>query len=151
MKSSNEIISHIISAPSMKKINSHYCFEKIKSLLPKHLSSAVLFMYQKNDTLFFVLNHPGIKMEFNYKVTLIKSLLNKVKEIDKKCANLEIKEIKSFVSNKIKLSPPASLTIPIYKERAKGDFENLAKDEEIRKIIEQIREEIYKSSSALPK
>ncbi len=108
-------------------------------------------MYQKNDTLFFVLNHPGIKMEFNYKVTLIKSLLNKVKELDKKCAKLEIKEIKSFVSNKTKLSPPPSLSIPVYHERAKGDFENLAKDEEIKKIIEKIREEIYKSSSPFPK
>jgi len=135
----------------MKKITLHYCFEKIKSLLPKHLSSAILFMYQKNDTLFFVLNHPGIKMEFNYKVTLIKSLLNKVKELDKKCAKLKIKEIKSFVSNKTKLSPPPSLSIPVYHERAKGDFENLAKDEEIKKIIEKIREEIYKSSSPFPK
>ncbi len=144
MKTSKDIINHIISKPSMKKISEHYCFLKLKSLLPKHLQESILFMYRKNRTLFFVLNHPGIKMEFNYKVTLINSLLNKIKHLDKKCADLDIENIKSFVSNKIYIKDlPANLqTAPLYKERANGEFKNLAQNEEIRKILEEIRKEI---------
>ena len=121
---------------------------KLKSLLPKHLQESILFMYKKNKTLFFVLNHPGIKMEFNYKLTLINSLLNKIKELDKNCNNLDIKDIKSFVSNKIYTKDLSEdlqesfQTIPLYKERSKGEFQNLAKNHEIREILEEIRKEI---------
>jgi len=144
MKTSKEIINHIVSKPSMKKLSEHNCYLKLKSLLPKHLRDSILFMYRKNRTLFFVLNHPGIKMEFNYKVTLINSLLNKIKEVDKKCSDLEIENIKSFVSNRIHQndSPSKKQTLPLYKERAKGEFKNLAKNEDIRKILEEIRKTI---------
>ncbi len=140
MKSSNEIIAHIIKSPQNKKILQKRCFEKLKNLLPPHLKNAILFMYIKNQTLFFVLNHPGMKMEFNYKHNLIKDLLNKIKEIDKDCKDIEIKNIKSFVSNLIEPKKDSYISNIKYKERAKGDFEILAKDEKLKDIFKQIRD-----------
>ena len=150
MKSSKEIINHIVSKPSMKKAAHHRCFLKLKSLLPKRLQESILFIYKKNRTLFFVLNHPGVKMEFNYKVSLINTLLNKIKEVDEKCADLDIKNIKTFVSNKIYENDSSfwENSAPYYKERSKGEFKNLARNEDIRKILEEIRETIKNGNRA---
>lgn len=141
MKTSKEIISHIINKPQNSQIIKTECINKLISFLPPHLANAIMFTYIKNRTLFFVLNHPGLKMEFNYKHNLIKSLLNKLKNIDLKCKIIEIDEIKSFVSNKIK--PPSSkISTLIYKERASGEFQNLATDEKLNKLFEEIKKVI---------
>ncbi|NPA82396.1 MAG: hypothetical protein GXO31_07280 [Epsilonproteobacteria bacterium] len=150
MKSSKEIIAQLTSKPYMRKISYHHCFNKLKSLLPKHLSDAILFIYIKNNTMFFALNHPGMKMEFQYKQNLLKSLLQNLMKLDPQCSNLEdlksVKQIKSFISNKS--LPPiqniSSITVRRYKERARGKFINFATDREIKKIFEQIRKEIKK-------
>ncbi len=141
MKTSKEIISHIINKPQNSQIIKTECINRLISLLPPHLANAIMFTYIKNRTLFFVLNHPGLKMEFNYKHNLIKSLLNKLKDIDLKCKIIEIDEIKSFVSNKIK-PPSPKVSTSIYKERAYGEFQNLATDEKLNKLFEEIREVI---------
>ncbi len=141
MKTSKEIISHIINKPQNSQIIKTECINKLISFLPPHLAKAIMFTYIKNRTLFFVLNHPGLKMEFNYKHNLIKSLLNKLKGIDLKCKIIDIDEIKSFVSNKITPQKPKlpSLT---YKERADGEFQNLATNEKLNKLFEEIRQMI---------
>ncbi len=106
----------------------------------------ILFIYTKNDIMFFVLNHPGMKMEFNYKASLLKSLIKKLSTLDKNCEHLKnIKEVKNFVSDRETTSSSSLTTITSYKERAKGEFINLAKDEDIKKIIEEIREVIKKN------
>ena len=79
MKTAKDIISHLIHKPQNSKIIQKSCIDKLVSCLPPHLANAVMFTYIKNNTLFFVLNHPGLKMEFNYKHNLIKSLLKKLK------------------------------------------------------------------------
>ncbi len=145
MQNSKEIIEKIVSKPSMRKIASHQCFNKLKSLLPKHMAKYILFIYIKHDTLFFVLNHPGMKMEFYYKNSLLKSLVKNLSNLDTKCEHLKnIKKIKSFVSNRAEIDKKTPSFVGIYKERATGEFENLAKNEEIRKIIEEIKEIIRK-------
>ncbi len=141
MKTSKEIISHIINKPQNSQIIKTECINKLISFLPPHLANAIMFTYIKNRTLFFALNHPGLKMEFNYKHNLIKSLLNKLKDIDLKCKIIEIDEIKTFVSNKIEAKAPKISTI-IYKERANGEFQNLATDTELNKLFEEIRKMI---------
>jgi hypothetical protein len=85
-------------------------------------------------------------MEFNYKHNLIKSLLNKIKDIDLKCQIIEVDEIKSFVSNKIK--PPVINQKPLltYKERSSGKFDNLASSDELKELFEKIKETIQNSS-----
>lgn len=141
MKTSKEIISHIIKKPQNSKIIQKGCIDKLISLLPQHLSNAVMFTYIKNRTLFFVLNHPGLKIEFNYKHNLIKSLLNKIKDIDLKCKVIEVDNINSFVSNKIL---PVSQQIKdfTFQEKSTGKFKNFASGA-LAQIFENIKENIH--------
>jgi len=150
MKSSEKIIAHISGKPLFQKIGQKKCFEKVIALLPPHLAKAVMFTYVKNQTLFFVLNHPGLKMEFNYKITLIKSLLKKIKDIDPNCKNMQIHEVKAFVTNKIDFNPPpppppSKFT---YKERATGRFYNFATNPKLKKLFQEIKEEIKKHAAS---
>ncbi len=151
MKSSKEIVEHIIKNPQNKKILQKRCFEKLKNLLPSHLKSAVLFVYIKNKTLFFVLNHPGIKMEFNYKHNLIKDLLNKIKEIDKDCQDIEIERVKSFVSNKIEIDKEFKKVQYFYKERSLGEFKIETDNKELREIFQKIQNIIKSRESEFNK
>jgi hypothetical protein len=147
MKSSEKIIAHITGKPLFRKIGQKRCFEKLISLLPPQLSRAVMFTYVKNKTLFFVLNHPGLKMEFNYKITLIKSLLKKIKDIDPDCQNIDVTDIKAFVTNKINFDPPPPPETKFtYKERATGRFYNFATDPKLKQLFQEIKEEIRKNA-----
>lgn len=143
MKTSQDIISHLVRKPQNRQIVQKGCIDKLISCLPPQMARAVLFTYIKNRTLFFVLNHPGLKMEFNYKHNLIKSLLKKIKDIDLICKEVEVDEIKSFVSNKI--APPVKpQKIITFHERSHGNFANDAKDETLHALFESIRQEIKK-------
>lgn len=146
MKKSSNIINHLKNQPLYAKLKTVKCFEKIKSLLPPKLQNAVLFIYTKNNILFFVLNHPGYKMEFNYNVNLIKSILKELKKRERACKDLEFKEVRSFVSNKIdnqeSINKEEKL---IYKERAKGEFEIQTDNEKLKKIFEEIKHIIQTS------
>jgi len=144
MKSSKSIINHLIKKPSYSKMGEKLCYQKIADALPPHISKSILFIYRKNQTLFFVLSHSGIKMEFDYKHNLIKSLLNKIKNIDKSCSDIEITTIKSFVSNKVQKtqSPKESRKVLRYKERAKGEFEIKIQSENLKKIFQEIKSQI---------
>ncbi|RUM67083.1 MAG: hypothetical protein DSZ06_01990 [Sulfurospirillum sp.] len=144
MKSSKSIINHLIKKPSYSKMGEKLCYQKIADALPPHISKSILFIYRKNQTLFFVLSHSGIKMEFDYKHNLIKSLLNKIKNIDKSCQNIEITTIKSFVSNKINKTVPSKRVKLRYKERARGDFDFDIKNSNLKELFLQIKEEIKK-------
>jgi hypothetical protein len=140
MKSAKTIIQHMMRQPQNSKVIQMACFEKVKSMLPKHLASAVKFIYQKNNTLFFVLNHPGMKMEFHYKHTLIKTLLNKLKEIDANCKDIQITKISSFVTHDLPKKEEVGIKPKRYfREKSKADFTNHAKEEQLHKIFEAIK------------
>ncbi len=152
MKKVSQIISHLKTKPYLKNLQHVDCFNQLLSLLPKSLRDNTRFLYHKNDTLFFVLNHPGIKMEFNYKSNLIKSILKKLIEINPKCIFMQSSQIKAFVTNKkelIEIDDSKQKKL-VYKERASGDFENRAKDKNLRKIIEEIRFAIKNSEENEP-
>lgn len=146
MKKASSIIHHLKSSPSLKYVQKTDCYKKLLALLPKNLQNSVRFMYNKNDTLFFVLEHPGYKMEFDYKMSLIKNLLNSLVLIDKECACIQAKNIKTFITNQPKIEEIKQESLPIYKERAKGEFINQAKREKLYTIFEEIRECIQNSS-----
>ncbi len=141
MKTANQIISHLKSKPYLKNLQHVDCYNKLLSLLPKSIREFTRFIYQKNDTLFFVLEHPGIKMEFNYKSNLIKSILNKLIEIDNGCNFMKSNQIKAFVTNKntLKEISDSKNHKLQYAERATGEFENSAKNDEIREVLEKIK------------
>ena len=150
MKTVKNIISHIISRPQYKKISQKRCFDKVVKLLPPHLQNAVLFTYVKNQTLFFVLNHPGLKMEFHYKVNLIKSLLKQLKTIDKECSNMQdIKEVKAFVSNKPKQKESQKKSIKYtFKELSSGEFKIITKNKNLKNLFQKIQKAIKDSNAS---
>ena len=138
MKNAKEIVSHLQNAPAYKDLKRYKALEAFKNLLPFSLRKAILFVYEKSGILFFVLNHPAYKQEFDYKATLIKDLLKafRIQETELSA----ITDVRWFVSNKI--SPPEpepSSTEPRYTEHARGDFENRATNETIIEAIEAIR------------
>ena len=143
MKSSHEIMAHLKNSPSLTHLKKIESYQKLLSLLPKRLSSGVRFMYNKHTTLFFVLEHPGLKMEFNYKTDLIKGLLKQLIIQDPRCANIDASEIKSFVTNKPPLNlPPSRPAGPFYTEASMGEFKNCATSKELYERFEAIRERI---------
>jgi len=86
-------------------------------------------------------------MEFNYKRELIKSLLKAIHKESSLCEDLKELEIIISVSVKHKKKESEQTAKYSYKERATGEFENLAKDDEIRELIEKIRANIHANRS----
>ena len=128
----------------MKKYEQMCCYNKLLSLLPKSFTSMIRFVYTKNETLFFVLNHPCAKMEFNYKRNLIKSLLNQIKTHCPECASFDVKDIQCFLTNRTETEaieiPDSSVT---YNEQAQGNFENHCDEENLRALFEEIRAHLH--------
>ena len=148
MKDSKSIISHLVQQPSMKKYEQMRCYDRLLSLLPKSFTSMIRFVYTKNDTLFFVLNHPCAKMEFNYKRNLIKSLLKEVHVHFPECGCLHVNEVQAFITNQ--KSEEEALIVSanseiFYAEQATGEFETLCEDEKLRSLFEAIKETIAKN------
>jgi len=149
MKKANYIISHLKTKPYLKNLQHVDCYNQLLSILPKSLSENTRFIYQKNDTLFFVLNHPGIKMEFNYKSNLIKSILKKLIAVNPKCIFMKSTQIKAFVTNKTEIkeindSKNKNLR---YRENSSGKFKNRVKNREIYDILEKIRSQVKMNKS----
>jgi len=147
MKDSKSIISHLVQQPSLKKFEQMRCYERLLALLPQSFTSMIRFVYTKNDTLFFVLNHPCAKMEFNYKRNLIKSLLKEFNAHFPDCACLHVKDVQAFISNK--QDPEEDALIPasseiFYPEQANGTFENTCEDPKLNALFETIKETIKK-------
>lgn len=139
MKKANFIINHLKSSPYFKNVLKNDCYKKLLNLLPHHLQNSVFFMYNKNGTLFFVVKHPVYKMEFNYKISLIKELLKMLIATHKECACIKAENIKVFVTNRPKLTTKEHSTLPFYKEKSMGNFQNHSKNEAIHKLFETIR------------
>ena len=144
MKDAKNIISHLVKHPSMKKYEQVRCYDKLLSLLPKNFTHMVRFLYTKDETLFFVFNHPSAKMEFNYKRSLIKSLLSQIILHFPECACLHVKDIQCFVTNKPQTEeiPESKNSDIFYEERAEGDFENSCDDAKLKSLFEEIRKAI---------
>lgn len=138
MKKINEILSHLKNNPEFRKINTSSLIAKFIDILPLKLKKGIKFGYVKNQTLYFVLTHPVYKMEFEYNKADIKSLLKNFK-----IANVE--DIGFFVTNIIEKKEEQEKPIIFYKERSYGIFENKAKDKNIFKKFEKIREIIKNS------
>lgn len=141
MKKANFIISHMKQQPFYEKLEQITAYKKLFSLLPNRLGEAVRFAYNKNQTLFIVLNHPGYKMEFNYKISLIKSLLKELIKNDISCKCIDAEDIKVFVSNKApQIYKKQKLVGQFYKEQSLGEFENLSDNKKLHRLFEEIRE-----------
>ena len=134
----------------MKKYEQMRCYDQLLRLLPQSFTSMVRFVYTKNETLFFVLNHPCAKMEFNYKRNLIKSLLKEFQAHYSGCACLNVKDVQAFVTNQkseeVEPLPKMNSKI-VYKEQATGAFDAQCEDETLQKLFETIQSTIQNNLS----
>jgi len=142
MKNSHDILNLFRNQKTFAKLNQQKCFDFIKKLLPPMLEKQIRFIYHKGDTLFLVLNHPGAKMEIDYRLKSIKDLLKDA--LAKSCSQLSIINIKTFVTNKpIIKEIPKQQTIQTYKERSSGDFKTTSSDEKIKELFQSIKDKIH--------
>lgn len=150
MKDSKSIISHLVQQPSMKKYEQMRCYDRLLSVLPKSFTSMIRFVYTKNETLFFVLNHPCAKMEFNYKRNLIKSLLKEICIRFPECEALHVKEIQAFVTNQTdttEVLQNLQSSDVFYPEQATGTFTISCEDPKLQALFQAIQKTIATTQS----
>ncbi|MBA1432310.1 MAG: hypothetical protein FAF04_01645 [Epsilonproteobacteria bacterium] len=140
MKNAYDIIHSIQNRPQFSKLSRYKCIDTIRSSFSRPLQKMIKFAYIKNDTLFFVLNHPGAKQEFDNNIQSIKSALKFVQP--KECQEFSITDIKAFVSHTLNRQTEQTIAPKLpqtYPERATGSFEITTKDENLRNLLESIR------------
>ena len=145
MKKIDTVLTHLVAQPIYARLRERECFRRIKQALPEPMRRGILFMYVKNQTLFFAMKHPAFKMEFDYKLSSIKNLLTSLPPLKEACGDFRIEHVKAFVS---KFSPepkPVKDTEPRYRERATGTFSVTAKKEPIKEAFESIKETIERN------
>ncbi len=140
MKSAHDIIHSIQNRPQFSKLSRFKCIDKIRLSFSLPLQRMIKFAYIKNDTLFFVLNHPGAKQEFDNNIQSIKSALKFVQP--QECKELNITDIKAFVTHSpsIKRISDDTHKPQTYPERATGTFEIHTKDEKLQALLSSIRD-----------
>ena len=146
MKNSEEVIRHLYFSNS-QKLRQIRCANALKALLPPRLADAISYIYSKNHKLYIVIDQFGLKMEFNYKRDLIKSLLNTIHSQTALCEDLKDQEVVISVSAKRHQSDEADTRRFHYPERASGTFENLSRDPVIRELIEKIRANVQANAT----
>jgi len=140
MKNSAQILQFIQHKPQFSKLSKYKCIKKIQSIFSPALQKMIKFAYFKNDILFFVLNHPGAKQEFDNNIQSIKSALKFVSPDE--CSEVTVTDIKAFVTNK----PIKKITLfktdseEKYPERATGDIKVNIKEEKLRNLIQSIQD-----------
>jgi len=142
MKNSKQLVSHLRSQSTFTHLGMQPCIDAVKELLPTRLHRFILFGYIKHNILFFALNHPGAKQEFDNIINSIKAPLKQMPPL--KCKNFEIFDIRAFVSHKKTLTFTQHKDV-LYKERAQGAFQNEIKDEKLHAMFEEIRDIIHKT------
>ncbi len=124
--------------PQFKKLATIRCLARLVSLLPAPLGRQIRATYIKNDTLFFIVAHPGAKMEIDNIATSIKSPLTKALAMCDE--TLTFTQIRSFVTNQPLEKPlPTRPTEYRMYERATGEFENPYTNPKLHATLEAIR------------
>ncbi len=140
MKNASQIIGIIHTYPQFSKLNKVKCIKKIQSLLVSPVQKMINFAYFKDNTLYFVFNHPAGKQEFDNNIEHIKNALNFAPPNE--CKDINIQDIRAFVTHtprknlKVELKPAQES----YKERAKGEFQINIKDEKLNTLVKSIRD-----------
>ena len=138
MKKSNEIISHILR-PFKNKMDIQRCLRKIISLMPPKYKKFITSIKYKGEVLYIRVSHQALKQELYYKKDEIFSII-KIMHKHGICQN--IKPTKLYTNYKYTPLPKPPKEIKFYIKNPKN-FENKAKNPEIKKLFEELRE-IYK-------
>jgi len=106
------------------------------------------FAYFKDDTLFFVFNHPAGKQEFDNNIQHIKNALNFAPPNE--CKDINIQDIRAFVTHSPKKKNQEILKPQQqnYKERSKGVFSINIKDERLNNLVKSIRDIIKEKNTS---
>jgi len=138
MKNASQIINSLQNRPQFSRLSKYSCIKKISSLFTPTLQKMIKFGYFKSNTLFFVLNHPAAKQEFDNNIQTIKNALNFCKP--EECSDEHINNIKAFVTHTpIKKASEVKIIQLRYKERATGDFKIDVKNEKLKTLIQSIQ------------
>ena len=145
MKDAKTIIRHIIDNPSYKELkNRSECGEFLKLLSLNH-RRLIAFCYEKNGVLFFALFHPlGLQeLKSDSSIKMLKGLLKIYSSVNFDGRLARVTDVKFFVTKHLKFKKPTdpyeTKRFFTYAEPAKGEFVNLAKDEQIYAKFENIR------------
>jgi len=139
MKNASQIINIIQNKPQFSKLSKVNCIKKIQSLFTQPIRKMISFAYFKQNTLFFVFNHPAGKQEFDNSIQNIKSALKF--HMPDECSDTTVSDIKAFVTHTPKKEQKTMKVIKqTYKERAKGNFEVNIKDEKLNSLVKSIRD-----------
>lgn len=139
MKTLQNVLHKLSSKKEFNKLNAYYVINRIKELLPAHLSKAIVFMYVENDTLVFAMNHQAKRVELEYKKDMILKWIPSIASLSPKYSFiLKIKKIRAFVIYRtIQSQKPKEILI--YEEQALGDFEIKSNNDKISKIFDKIK------------
>jgi len=144
MKNASQIIDIIQNKPQFSKLSKVQCIKKIQSLFTPPVQKMINFAYFKQNTLFFVFNHPAGKQEFDNSIQSIKSALKFY--IPDECSDTPVSDIKAFVTHSPKNKhSEVKVFKQTYTERSKGDFEVNIHDEKLNSLVKSIRD-IIKSN-----
>ncbi len=139
MKNASQIIHSIQSRPQFSKLSQFSCIKKIESIFVPALQRMIKFAYIKNNTLYFVLNHPAGKQEFDNNIQHIKSALKF--HPPQECSETLIDDIKAFVTyTPIKVPKKTKSKELRYPERATGNFTIETKDEKLNSLLKSIQD-----------
>jgi len=137
MKNATQIINSIQNRPQFSKLSKHKCIKKIQSIFAPPLQKMIKFAYIKNKTLFFVLNHPAGKQEFDNNIQSIKSALKFY--MPDECKDIEFDDMKAFVTHTPIKKQKIKIFKQTYKEQSSGNFEITIKDERLNELLKSIR------------
>ncbi len=144
MKNSKQLVSHLRSQSAFAPLSNIACINAVKDLLPERLHKFILFGYIRHSILFFALNHPGAKQEFDNIINSIKTPLKKIPPLA--CKKFEITDVRAFVSHKKSLNFTSAEPEAVhYPERSSAAFENTVEDKKLHEVMEEIRDIIKKS------
>lgn len=139
MKNASQIIDIIQSKPQFSKLSKVNCIKRIQSLFTLPVQKMINFAYFKQNTLFFVFNHPAGKQEFDNSIENIKSALKF--HMPDECSDTTVSDIKAFVTHSPKKEQETKKVIKQrYKERSSGEFEVNISDEKLNSLVKSIRD-----------
>lgn len=152
MKNASHILASLRQKPSFSNLARIECIRRIQGLFPPHLQRLIRYGYFRNDTLYFVLSHPGAKQEFDNIIASIKGPLKQYTPPE--CRERMPADIKAFAVHG-KATPKKESVFerpgsPEYHERASGTFANETQHPTLHRLIERIRIHIHDRSDSNP-
>ena len=131
-----------VSALNNPKLKQHSMINILATAMSKRVSKFYLYGSLQNDTLIFYFAHNAIAMEFTKELDEFREKIIPLYKEHKMRDIIFFKKIEARVENR---RPNRPKEPEKYRDVAKGDFDNLAKDDAIKKAFEILRGHIKDS------